>query len=133
MSEANNVVVNGLALHHVSINVTDLDRALEFYTGVLGLTRRTDRPEVIAGIKGAWLDAGGSQQIHLMEATDVPPALGQHFALLVDAAADLGDVVAALRAQGLTAGDPFSVAPGRLQSMVPDPDGNVVELHQILP
>ena len=34
-----------LAVHHVSINVDDVDAADRFYTDVLGLRRRTDRPD----------------------------------------------------------------------------------------
>ena len=68
-----------LAVHHVSINVPDVDAALEFYTGVLGLRARTDRPDF--GFGGAWLDVGG-QQVHLIEGT-TPPGHGQHFAILV--------------------------------------------------
>jgi len=114
--------VKTTAVHHVSINVTDPDRALRFYTDVLGLTQRSDRPDF--GIGGSWLDAG-DQQVHLVEAS-VPPNVGQHFALLVD---DLGEVVAELRDQGLTVSDPSPI--GRsLQSFINDPDGNVVELHQ---
>jgi glyoxylase I family protein len=113
------------AVHHVSINVTDVDRAVDFYTDVLGLTRRTDRPDF--GFGGAWLNAG-AQQVHLIEGT-VPPNLGQHFAVLVD---QLDDVVAELRARGLTVSDPSPVGTSR-QSFVNDPDGNVVELHQVAP
>jgi glyoxylase I family protein len=111
------------AVHHVSINVSDVDRALAFYTDVLGLTPRTDRPDF--GFGGAWLDAG-EQQVHLIEAP-VPPNLGQHFAVLVD---QLDDVVAELRARGLTVSDPSPVGSSR-QSFINDPDGNVVELHQV--
>ena len=66
-----------VGLHHVSINVSDVPRARDFYVGVLGLTERGDRPDF--GFAGAWLDAGG-QQIHLIEAPP-PPSLGQHLAL----------------------------------------------------
>lgn len=112
-----------LAVHHVSINVQDVDAALAFYVGVLGLTPRTDRPDF--GFGGAWLDAGG-QQVHLIEAT--PPAdLGQHFALQV---ADLEATVAELRAAGLSVSDPTPVATSR-QSFLSDPSGNVVELHEV--
>jgi len=110
------------AIHHVSINVTDTDDALRFYVDVLGLTERRDRPDF--GIKGAWLDAGG-QQVHLIEG-DAPPAMGQHFALLVE---DLDAVVAELRDKGLTVSDPSPVGPGR-QSFTWDPAGNLVELNQ---
>ncbi|MFI5779788.1 VOC family protein [Nocardia sp. NPDC051570] len=117
--------VQALALHHVAIVVSDVDCAVDFYCGVLGLGRRTDRPDDLG--PGAWLDLG-DRQIHLMQAT-VPPALGQHFAVLVDR---LDTVVDTLRARGLEVSDPFSTAPGHLQSMVSDPDGNVVELHQLV-
>jgi glyoxylase I family protein len=114
--------VQPTGVHHVSINVTDVDAAIRFYTDVLGLTVRDDRPDF--GFGGAWLDAGG-QQVHLIEA-DVPAGLGQHFALRVD---DLAAVVDELRGQGLTVGDPSPVGTS-LQAFVDDPSGNLVELHQ---
>jgi catechol 2,3-dioxygenase-like lactoylglutathione lyase family enzyme len=109
-------------LHHVSINVGDVEAALRFYTEVLGLTPRADRPDF--GFGGAWLDAGG-QQVHLIEG-GVPAGLGQHFALQVD---DLAEVVEELRGKGLTIADPSPVG-ASLQAFVTDPAGNLVELHQ---
>ena len=109
-------------LHHVSLNVRDVPATLDFYTRVLGLTERGDRPDFSFG--GAWLNAGG-QQIHLIEA-DVPPSLGQHFALAVS---DLDAVVAELRGQGVTVTDPVPVGTGR-QSFLNDPAGNRVELQE---
>jgi catechol 2,3-dioxygenase-like lactoylglutathione lyase family enzyme len=118
----NTGAVQPLAVHHMSINVDDVEAALRFYTEVLGLGQRTDRPDFSFG--GAWLDAGG-QQVHLIEGQ--PPAgLGQHFALLV---ADLDAVVAELREQGIEVSDPRPVGQGR-QAFVTDPSGNLVELHQ---
>jgi len=111
-----------LAVHHVSINVDDVEAALQFYTDVLGLVPRADRPEF--GFGGAWLDAGG-QQVHLIEGKP-PPGVGQHFALLVD---DLDGTVAELRERGVEVGDPTPVGTGR-QTFVIDPAGNLVELHQ---
>ncbi|WP_435155960.1 VOC family protein [Amycolatopsis sacchari] len=47
--------MNPLAVHHAALTVSDVDSAIAFYTTVLGLTPRTDRP---AGLPpGAWLDA----------------------------------------------------------------------------
>jgi catechol 2,3-dioxygenase-like lactoylglutathione lyase family enzyme len=111
-----------LAVHHVSINVPDVDAALGFYVDVLGLSVRDDRPDF--GFPGAWLDAGG-QQLHLIQA-DAPRGLGQHFALLVD---DLAATVDELRGRGIEVGDPSPVGTS-LQSFVTDPAGNLVELHQ---
>jgi catechol 2,3-dioxygenase-like lactoylglutathione lyase family enzyme len=48
-------------VHHVSINVDDVDKALDFYVGTLGLVPRPDRPDF--GFPGAWLNAG-DQQVH---------------------------------------------------------------------
>jgi catechol 2,3-dioxygenase-like lactoylglutathione lyase family enzyme len=109
-------------LHHVSINVPDVPAALDFYTRLLGLTVRADRPDF--SFDGAWLDTGG-QQIHLIEAT-APPSLGQHFALAV---ADLDAAVAELRAGGVQVTDPVGVGKGR-QAFLADPAGNRIELQQ---
>ena len=109
-------------LHHVSINVSDVAAARDFYTRVLGLTERADRPDF--SFDGAWLDAG-SQQIHLIEA-QVPPSLGQHFALAVT---DLDAAVAELRALGVAVTDPAPVGAGR-QAFVTDPAGNRIELAE---
>jgi glyoxylase I family protein len=114
-----------LAVHHVSINVGDVDAALRFYCGTLGLEQRTDRPDF--GFGGAWLDAGG-QQVHLIEGT-TPAGHGQHFALLVE---DLDDTVAALRAGGVEVSDPRPVGSSR-QAFLSDPSGNLVELHEARP
>jgi glyoxylase I family protein len=113
-----------LAVHHVSINVPDVDAAVAFYTGVLGGTERDDRPDF--GFGGAWIDLGDSQ-VHLIEAA--PPAvLGQHFAIRVE---DLDGAVAELRAHGVDIGDPSPVGPGR-QTFLADPAGNTVELYELV-
>lgn len=112
-----------LAVHHVSVNVSDPERSIAFYTDVLGGTVRTDRPDF--GIGGAWIDLGGTQ-VHLIE-SDVPPNMGQHFAILVD---DVDDVVRELRSKGFDVEDAKVVGPDR-QTFIDDPDGNAIELHQI--
>jgi glyoxylase I family protein len=109
-------------LHHVSINVDDVPAARDFYTRVLGLTERADRPDF--SFDGAWLDAG-NQQVHLIEA-DVPPSMGQHFALAVT---DLDAAVAELRGLGVDVTDPVPVGRGR-QAFVTDPAGNRIELQE---
>ena len=115
-------VMRPAALHHVSINVDDVPAARDFYIRILGLTERADRPDFSFG--GAWLDAG-DQQVHLIEA-DVPPSMGQHFALAVT---DLDAAVAELRTLSVPVTDPVPVGPGR-QAFVTDPAGNRVELQE---
>jgi glyoxylase I family protein len=112
-----------LGVHHVSINVRDVDEAALFYIELLGLVRRKDRPDF--GFAGAWLDAG-SQQVHLIEG-DPPAAVGQHFALQVD---DLDGALAELRALGVAVSDASPVGTAR-QAFLSDPSGNGVELHEV--
>ena len=110
-------------LHHVSINVTDVDRALGFYVGVLGLEvlPRPDFP-----FPGAWLGVGATRQVHLIAAS-VPQDDGQHFAFAVD---DLDAAVATIRDAGVRVTDPRPVGdtPAR-QAFLHDPDGNRLELN----
>lgn len=114
--------MRALGVHHVSVNVDDVDAATAFYVDVLGLTVRSDRPDF--GFGGAWLDLG-EQQVHLIEAP-VPDDRGQHFAVRV---ADLDATVAELRSRGIEITDPSPVGTSR-QSFLHDPSGNRIELHQ---
>lgn len=115
--------MNPLAVHHVSVNVADPDESIAFYTGILGGTVRSDRPDF--GFGGAWIDLG-STQVHLISG-EVPPNHGQHFAILV---ADLDAVVSELRSKGIEVEDGSVVGPDR-QTFLTDPSGNLIELHQI--
>ncbi|HVB05156.1 MAG TPA: VOC family protein [Acidimicrobiales bacterium] len=110
-------------VHHVSINVKDVGEAIRFYTEVLGLPLRTDRPDFAFG--GAWIDVG-DQQLHLIEG-EVPEARGQHFAFAVE---DLDAAVAGLRVAGIEITDPRPVGPRR-QSFFSDPAGNYLELLEV--
>ncbi len=106
----------------MSINVRDAVESFDFYTEVLGMVARDDRPHF--GFGGAWLDIGG-QQVHLIE-SDVPIDCGQHFAVHV---ADIDAAVAELRDRGVEVSDPKPVASSR-QCFLRDPSGNLIELHE---
>jgi glyoxylase I family protein len=111
-------------IHHVSINVTETARALDFYVGVLGM-ELLPRPEI--SVKGAWLGAGPQRQLHLIEAP-VPPDQGQHFAFVVS---DIDATVATLQENGCKVRGPFEIADtGARQAFFFDPDGNRLELNQ---
>jgi glyoxylase I family protein len=113
-------------IHHVSLNVSDVDRALRFYRDLLGL-RTLERPAFSFG--GAWLDAGGGRQVHLIETDQVAPDLGQHVAFRV---ADLAEVIDALRAGGHDVGDAKPVGDTDIhQAFALDPDGNRVEFTEL--
>ncbi|MDH3561171.1 MAG: VOC family protein, partial [Gammaproteobacteria bacterium] len=90
-------------IHHVSLLISDTQRALDFYHGVLGLPLVPDRPEM--GFPGAWLRIG-EQQLHLLElpqqlATETASLHGgrdRHFALAVG---DFESLRQALEANGI--------------------------------
>ena len=112
-------------IHHVSLNVSDVDRALGFYRDVLGMPP-LPRPDFEFG--GAWLDAGGGRQVHLIEAT-VPAACGQHVAFRVTS---VDDTIAALRSAGIEIGAAKPVGDTDIrQAFAHDPDGNLIEFTQL--
>jgi glyoxylase I family protein len=110
-------------IHHVAINVHDLDAALEFYVDRLGFTV-LERPPF--DFPGAWLQAGASQ-IHLMQTADATIDRRQHVALRVD---DLDAVLRELEAAGVQAARvPYTPGAGQ-QAFLRDPSGNRIELNQ---
>ena len=111
-------------IHHVSLNVSDLERSVGFYRDVLGM-HLLPRPEM--PVQGVWLDAGHGRQVHLILA-DVPDDRGQHVAFAVT---DLDATIAELRDAGMKVSDPFDVADtGIRQAFGRDPDGNRLEFTQ---
>jgi catechol 2,3-dioxygenase-like lactoylglutathione lyase family enzyme len=113
--------VNVIGVHHVSIGVSDVDAAVEFY-GWLGLTQ-LQRPDF--GFPGAWLQAGG-QQVHLLGTDKIPPGAENHYAFHVE---DLEVCLADLATHGIIARRSDTVGAGA-QAFIKDPSGNVVELNQ---
>ncbi len=112
-------------IHHVSINVSDLDAALAFYVGVLGMTQ-LQRPDL--NVPGAWL-ASGDQELHLLQTDSGPPLKQQHFAFRV---ADVDAARHALTEAGCRASEPVEIVGVCRQTFTRDPSGNLVEFNQSL-
>lgn len=110
-------------LHHVNVNVHDLDEALAFYVDGLGFTPFL-RPEM--KVRGGWLQMG-AQELHLMEAPDAVIDKRQHFALLVG---NVDEAAAHLEAKSI----PFRRIhndDGRSdQLFIHDPSGNRIEIQE---
>ncbi len=111
---------------HTSLLVSDLDRAKDFYGGILGLKGKT-RPNF--DFPGAWYDLGDCE-LHLMVTPEpLPPAdkrprRDYHVAFQVD---DLEAARRALEEAGLE----FRTSSSGLPSIfVRDPDGNLIELQE---
>jgi len=143
---------------HAGITVSDLDRSLAFYEGLLGLEvlwrRLYEEPEVrrivgvpeATGLDIAMLRVPGSDfEVELLEYRGVEPLSGAsppshagtgHFCLFVTG---IDELHAELRGQGVAfrSDGPVEMTAGAnaggksLYSL--DPDGYVVELHQRAP
>ncbi|MDR3707784.1 MAG: VOC family protein [Capsulimonadaceae bacterium] len=121
----------GVRIGHVHLKVSDLDRALEFYHGVLGfdLVQRF-------GSQAAFLSAGGYHHhigLNTWESEGGgPPAPGTtglyHVAILYPTRASLGDALRRLTEAGvaLQGASDHGVSEALYLS---DPDGNGVELY----
>jgi glyoxylase I family protein len=110
-------------VHHVSINVRDLDEAAAFYAKVLGLEVIV-RPDL--GFPGVWLRSG-EQEIHLVYREDHQAPEGQHFAFRVE---DLDGALLELERCGVGASRARSIPGGGRHAFFRDPSGNLLELNQ---
>ncbi len=114
------------SLHHVSLIVSDTDKSLEFYYGILGL-ETAERPAL--DFPGAWLTVG-DQQIHLLElpnpdSTDNRPQHGGRDRHTAFSVRDLDRVRQRLDEAGIE----YSMSrSGREALFCRDPDGNAIEL-----
>jgi glyoxylase I family protein len=114
-------------IDHCSLIVANTDKALEFYSGILGLQRDQSRPDL--GYPGAWLWVA-TEQIHLLEvpnpdSMDNRPEHGgrdHHLALQVS---DLSKVIQRLEVADIAYSKSKS---GRAALFCRDFDGNAIEL-----
>lgn len=117
-------------LHHVSLTVTDLERAKNFYSGILCLNEIT-RPNF--DFPGAWYEIG-QQQLHLIEypsSQTLRPdkhlsSREGHFALRVE---DYAETLKWLKNNGVEILEKPNSKSGFAQIFCADPDGNLIELN----
>lgn len=115
-----------MLLHHVTLIVDDLQAALAFYVGELGLgQRRVDGLDY----PGAFLTLGNGQEVHLAALPDRSPSFRAHFCLRVDNWNGLfRRYHAADRLDLQPWGKVRQLPDGAYQCYVRDPAGNLVEL-----
>ena len=124
-------MIEVLMLHHIAINVTDLERSKEFYETILGL-KEIESPNF--PFRVAWYDLGEGRQLHLMlvpdsstlrGTTNVIPNHG-HFALRVKSYSEALETVKQAGVPHVAT--PDSPAPWP-QLHISDPDGNIIEIN----
>lgn len=125
--------LNGI--HHYSVLVSDMERAVDFYKNVMGL-QEIGIPSTFppAGARVRWFQIG-DQHIHLMPAAQADPVSPRHIALAIE------DAVAGrnyFQDKGITTREDIPI-PGADRFIITDPDGNNIELiewketYQIVP
>jgi lactoylglutathione lyase len=132
--------MNGISsIAHVALKVRDLDRSLDFYSGKLGFQEmlRLDKPDGSPGVWLVYLRITDTQYLELFPEGQGDRAPGwndtaiNHICLGVD---DLDTVLAHLETVGIPLLLPKKQAvDGNWQAWIEDPDGNRIELMQMMP
>jgi lactoylglutathione lyase len=126
-------------LFEAHLTVTNLDRAIAFYTDKLALELAQVFPE--RKVAFFWMGAPGNAMLGLWEASTMPPRLSAHIAFRVTFA-DLHEAPGRLRKAGITPADlagrptdePIVLAWMPAASVFfSDPDGNLLEFIAMLP
>ena len=122
---------------HTSIRTSDMDRAIDFYSRLLGLAliNRREIPQNNAEIaflrdqqaKGAMLELTFYRNQKKFVQADYEDRVFDHLAFEVK---DMEETLAAMRSEKVTITDePFKLSPeGPLIAFVEDPDGTLIEL-----
>ncbi len=114
-----------LRINHVSVNATDLQTSVSFYTGLLGARAI---PTLDFGFPVQWLEVGDSQ-LHLFE-KPLQPTSHHHFAITVDDLEPVYDFAGARDAfdHGAFGHHLFRLPGDVAQLYVRDPSGNLLEI-----
>lgn len=116
---------NLIGVHHVSLNVDDLDATTSFYRDVLGL-EVLDRPDDDIAVDGTWLGLPDGRELHLL-VSPVAENKGQHFAFEVH---DIEGVVDQLAEAGVSTRSVTAMEGICRQTFCTDPSGNLVEFNE---
>jgi catechol 2,3-dioxygenase-like lactoylglutathione lyase family enzyme len=117
-------------LSHVSITVTDVAKARDFYTGLLGFP---EIPRPAFDFPGIWYSLGGDLQLHIILNDQLVRPAGErerivarypHFALWTE---DVDGTARRFEELGLVCRDVVSGPTGLRQLFIKDPDGNMIE------
>jgi catechol 2,3-dioxygenase-like lactoylglutathione lyase family enzyme len=122
-------------IHHYSVLVSDMERAVAFYRDVMGL-QEIGIPNTFApaGARVRWFQLG-DQHIHLMPAAQADPISPRHVAIAIE---DAQAGRAYFQSKGVPTREDIKI-PGADRFIISDPDGNNIELiewqetYQIVP
>jgi catechol 2,3-dioxygenase-like lactoylglutathione lyase family enzyme len=115
---------------HVSVTVSDVEKARNFYGSVLGL-EEAPRPDF--GFPGVWYRLGAASQLHIIQNADIRRSVEEvasftpqyaHYALYTNR---VDDLYWRLEKAGLAVHELYSSPTRMRQLFIKDPDGNLIE------
>jgi catechol 2,3-dioxygenase-like lactoylglutathione lyase family enzyme len=116
----------------VRYQISDVPRAIAFYTDKLGFTVEQPRSEAFARVSRGPLalllsGPGSSGARPMPDGSRQEPGGWNRIVLYVE---DLAAELARLRAEGVAPRNEVESGPGGKQILIADPDGNLIELHE---
>jgi lactoylglutathione lyase len=122
-------------LRHAMFPVRDLDRSIDFYTRILGMSVLRQKLNRSNGRNTAYVGYGGEQESTVLELVSGTGkegmSWGGHIAVAVP---DLRSICARMEAEGFRFARPLNPTPAAAERLVAyayDPDGIEIELTQI--
>jgi catechol 2,3-dioxygenase-like lactoylglutathione lyase family enzyme len=129
------VAITGIG--HLAVVVSDMKRSTDFYSGIMGFEKVFEIPDDKGDPWICYFKIGKAQFIELFypqkeEAADTKARIGfSHMCFLVD---DMKRTEAEVVKRGGTLDRPIKLGKdGNYQCWLKDPDGNRIELMQIMP
>jgi glyoxylase I family protein len=124
--------VPAFRVHGVRYQTRDVNRAVSFYTGLLGFTLKHQHESAFAAVSCGGVDLllsgpASSGARPLPDGQEQRPGGWNRIVLAV---ADLPAAVAALKDRGVRFRSEIVVGPGGKQVQLLDPDGNPIELFE---
>ena len=120
-------------IDHIELVTADPERAVRFYTEVLGFTVRS-RDSVPGGLDLVYLDLGGTtvELITYRTMTPGPRPQGEQlgYRMMALEVEDMQRALDALKAKGIQASWGPKTRPSYVRAEIRDPDGNGIELRQ---
>ncbi len=125
-----------MVIEHVAIWTSRLEALTEFYVRFLGARAGPPYRSATRPFESRFLSFESGARLELMRLPDLAPAVGRdprvglaHLAFAIGSAAAVDRLTAELRAAGhVVVGAPRKTGDGCYESVVLDPDGNVVEI-----
>jgi len=127
-----------MRIEHVALWTQDVERLSAFYHDYFGAAVGDRYTNPAKGFESRFLRFDGGARLEIMRTTSLSPIKHQpaaqrmgltHLAMSVDSEQAVDDLTARLRADGHTiVGNPRRTGDGYYESVVLDPDGNLIEI-----